>query len=784
MGFGIPLSFGLYRSKINRLMKLFLKVLCGLSILLRGIWLFFPGLLFLALAIFAFWTLPQGRDVIGLCLEGKNLAGLVFFLAAIFWVFVTWYSSRMVAYDHDALFRVKIVGTRIPFGEWLLYHAPRFLAYLVLLVLIVAFAAYDDANEYWKYNKWWIIAGDVALYFLFHFLFQHINTRVRGRHVNPRHTLWLYRTLVIVLISLTCILDIIFWEATRNLNVKRNFTIAVMLIAQLGFLFIVITRRAAADTRIADGVYRPVGTSFWDRFLLPVMGARKVARSRTARQNLITERRAFALFNVFSLVAFVFYFLAIGWLPVARGISPLPFAMLAFGMLLGTANLLSLISYRTKVNWHFVFFLLVFLIGLVTEPHHVRLREHPDLDFHAARQDFKTYLRQWMSDSSRSRELNSSATSEYPVFVVLADGGASRSGYWTALVLSHLDSSTAQGAHPFRDHLLCLSGASGGSVGNGVYFAALARGIPGSRIKAATIEFLGADFLSFTLSRMLGPDLVASVFYRIFGGDRAAALEQSIERSDANAMLDSAAGKGFSSYLPGAADRSLPILCINTTRMQDGQPGFISNVRFDSIRTQRIDVLDTLPKGRDIRLSTCMVLGARFPYVSPAGEINNQYFVDGGYFDNSGAGIAHEMLQEIYKMQRDAATEDPLRKLRFYVVHITNTPYKLTQFDCVHPLTNDLFAPLLTLAGSYATQTDVNDARLSKFMDEWYPSQPSHININLYRDASESFPMNWVISARLRRIMKSRVDSMPNLEAIIQGLNGDGLHLLDKASKE
>ena len=54
------------------------------------------------------------------------------------------------------------------------------------------------------------------------------------------------------------------------------------------------------------------------------------------------------------------------------------------------------------------------------------------------------------------------AKSEYPVFFVLADGGASRSGYWVASVLGMLHDSTNG---KFDDHLFALSGASGGKRG-------------------------------------------------------------------------------------------------------------------------------------------------------------------------------------------------------------------------------------------------------------------------------------------------------------------------------
>ena len=135
--------------------------------------------------------------------------------------------------------------------------------------------------------------------------------------------------------------------------------------------------------------------------------------------------------------------------------------------------------------------------------------------------------------------------------------------------------------------------------------------------------------------------------------DRAGALENSLEditRLDTGLLRPNMKAP-FSSFLALKSDTQyqLPILCINVTRMQDGNPGVVSNVKLDSINfNNRVDVLGLMPDDKDISISTAAIMGARFPYVSPAGRIDQEfregsakphYFVDGGYFDNSGAGV-------------------------------------------------------------------------------------------------------------------------------------------------
>ena len=84
--------------------------------------------------------------------------------------------------------------------------------------------------------------------------------------------------------------------------------------------------------------------------------------------------------------------------------------------------------------------------------------------------------------------------------------------------------------------------------------------------------------------------------------------------------------------------------------MQDGNPGVVTNLTLDSATfNNRVDVIKLLDKKVDITLTSASILGARFPYLSPAGRIGRNYFVDGGYFDNSGAGVVQEMIRAYYQ---------------------------------------------------------------------------------------------------------------------------------------
>lgn len=167
------------------------------------------------------------------------------------------------------------------------------------------------------------------------------------------------------------------------------------------------------------------------------------------------------------------------------------------------------------------------------------------------------------------------------------------------------------------------------------------------------------------------------------------------------------------------------------------------------------------------------------------------YFVDGGYFDNSGAGVVQEMIRAILNFtakSTDEAFKNRVRKLHFTILHITNSPQGVADIQPVDPLQNDLLAPVLTIVGAYNMQTTVNDNRLVNFIQDigtagvcqgadYYP-------IHLYKDKEEKraqrklgdtlkeipYAMNWFISDTTLKRMDNRLLNQPKLNALIKKL--------------
>jgi hypothetical protein len=304
----------------------------------------------------------------------------------------------------------------------------------------------------------------------------------------------------------------------------------------------------------------------------------------------------------------------------------------------------------------------------------------------------KDYFEGWWTDLARDEPSN---VNPIPVFVIAAEGGGIRAAYWTAAVLATLEDATATSPVPFSRHVFAISGVSGGSLGAAVFDAVIAHrqhlSAPdqGSRLEEID-RVLSQDFLSPTLGAALFPDLVQRFVPLPILDDRAMALEKSWEQAWARAH-------------PGDRDRfaspfhdlwtgnphAVPLLFLNSTVVETGQRAIVSPLATTSSEPDET-FADALSVGRligtQLPLSTATLISARFTYVSPAGLIDTHRegilrwvrVVDGGYFDNSGAVTAQEIVRVIMQTHDGMPSEDEvghkLRSMNVIVLHLPNEP--------------------------------------------------------------------------------------------------------------
>jgi hypothetical protein len=774
------------------------KILNVISNILKSLWLFFPSVLFLSLAIFCFWEFSQGKDLIVAFTENGK-ARIFFFIAIAFWVYVTWYSSRIVAYikksqqdkyilECDPKHPPEGLSARYQLKAFYLNHIPRMVGFACFLVIAFAIIRLEYPGSYFAKNDLFCIVVLIALLIILGWVNGKTEAFAEKNNKLFDRIFWIFLGGFLITLGILSVLNI-------GTNIWWLFVLVIWLLV----IFILYTNLKEKDMQLEEIKLLAKKDSWINRQLKKIMHWLNLKN---------TELGYFKWFNIICGAGLIIYVAVIISFHFSVFVGPFPFILLAFAVLLGFGNFITTLSIKANVNFHFVVFLIAVLFSS-TENHWVRTKplEKNRTNILAQRPTIQQYFVQWVKQRTEIDSVNI-----YPVYFVLGNGGATRSAYWVTSILGRLEDASLEGKDRFSRHVFCLSGTSGGGVGMAAFYKLLfeARRKPTAvkGFEASAKYFLGQDYFTYTLARMLGPDYFKYIFHISPWGDRASALEYSFE----NAMDTAAYPLRFSTTLDSCMDKdaSLPLFCINTTRVQDGTPGIVTNLKMDSVLfNKRVDVLSLLQDGLTIRMSTAAILGARFPYVSPAGRIDKKdpdstispnYFVDGGYFDNSGAGVVQEIITAVQKIADTCSSpvlRSRIKKMNLVVLHITNSPLERAKLDAINPLKNDLTAPVLTILGAYDMQTSVNDRRLENFIedinrktDTVHTSFKSavYIPVDLYnnikqnpgdtlpykRSPSDTLPsngpyaMNWFISKDVRMRMDKRLDAQPVLKKLVE----------------
>jgi hypothetical protein len=290
----------------------------------------------------------------------------------------------------------------------------------------------------------------------------------------------------------------------------------------------------------------------------------------------------------------------------------------------------------------------------------------------------------WWKDVPKSAE-------PVPLVLVATAGGGSRAAYWTTKVLGQLELD-----HPgFYKHIFAISSVSGGSLGAVVYRTMLndvaadnssnsaewwcpekngkatKHNLVHCGLKTIDNDFLGPTFLTGLYADLTQRFLPGSLF-----PDRAGALERSWETAWQKAMPASSLGLDAPFHSLWSGTTWLPALIINGTSEKTGRRIITSNLLIEPDRfTDAIDFFTKVRPKTDIPVSTAAHNSARFPYIDAAGTLITAGFgmtdriVDGGYFENFGAGSIYDLLRALNS--REIRGD---RKIKFFVIQITSDP--------------------------------------------------------------------------------------------------------------
>jgi hypothetical protein len=259
---------------------------------------------------------------------------------------------------------------------------------------------------------------------------------------------------------------------------------------------------------------------------------------------------------------------------------------------------------------------------------------------------------------------------------------------------------------------------------------------------------------------MLFPDLLQQFVPYPFLNDRAVAIEQAFERGWSDCEPNDRFAKPFETLWSPETAR-VPLLFLNSTVVETGQRLIAAPVRIkEPTFSEALDSREVV--GPEILLSTAVHDSARFTYVSPAGTVRRRddarqwlRLVDGGYFENSGAVTAAEILSLV--REAGGAHVHPV------VIHISNDPETTDPKDMAEQRKwlNQAVAPVKALlhvrsARGFQAREDLA-ARVGP---------ESHIHFRLCRKPGQAaetsakkapLPLGWALSELAREEMRSQL---------------------------
>lgn len=387
----------------------------------------------------------------------------------------------------------------------------------------------------------------------------------------------------------------------------------------------------------------------------------------------------------------------------------------------------------------------------------------------------ENYTKDWLN---KSKEVYKDKKA--PMFIVLSEGGGIRAAYWSSQFLAR----TQRDYPNFRNQLFCISGVSGGSFGATVFDGLLSYydsnkneesvlDSNGKNVMQNKItDIIGKDFLSPTIACLCTREVFQLLIpIPIESFDCAKTFEKTWEYVwKKNLNGDTTFSNSFLSLMN---KKSIPPLFINTTQVENGYPVILSNIKINydereidnntnqnNLHLPREFYSDILGNTKnDTPLSTASLLSARFPYVSPAGTMkdkNNNVIslVDGGYFDNTGANTAYQVMFNIKKIYEMPTDFKPI------IIYLKNGISQAdSSSDKNKTLIDQLLAPIQTSLQIRDSNTKNNLEKLCDFVS-CYDGELITYTLPKPGDTETDIPLGWALSKRVQMEIDSRVEEI------------------------
>lgn len=277
-------------------------------------------------------------------------------------------------------------------------------------------------------------------------------------------------------------------------------------------------------------------------------------------------------------------------------------------------------------------------------------------------------------------------SSKNKIYCIAAEGGGLRAAYWTMMVLNELDQDVL-------DHTFMMTGASGGGIGMGMYtlFEAMEIGYDqrDSIIqKLAEHNYLTTDAAG-ALTRGIAGSLLPFPFMKSYWDRHRYMSSTYFELTGITDIWDSVGVKPFHELWQNRTNH-LPMLVVNTTKTIDGSravvhPFPLGASPFDGQYTDLSSINrfrnSTRSSARGdveyISYADAIFLTNRFPVASPPAKVEGRgYFVDGGYYDNSGLQtILHTLayMKGLAEKEPESVFGEFFNKYDIEVINIRNS---------------------------------------------------------------------------------------------------------------
>jgi hypothetical protein len=408
----------------------------------------------------------------------------------------------------------------------------------------------------------------------------------------------------------------------------------------------------------------------------------------------------------------------------------LPVVFSAIIFYLFTLSFLRLIGKKYKVHIITLILLLMFvLVNVIPNDFH-RVKHYsagPGKIDTVPLQDLNTYSDNWLAQ--RKSEIDSFHKyfrRPYPIFLVNAYGGGIRAAAWTGKYIHHLDtlvyntwlrsnSPYLSTRFDFQHYVFSYSGASGGTMGAAVLCAQRYAQLTAKPVSPHTDSlFFSNDFLTPVIVPLLGRDIWFAFTGQQWVEDRARIQERTWEYHAKTSQPSFSLDQKMSSFwnnpsIPG----EVPLLFSNSYLLDSGLKAIVAPVKLDPVDFPATYLVNNRVGGRsadsqELRLSTAALLSARFPFISPAGELDDfHHFMDGGLKENSGAETSAQLRVILQRaLDRRGWTPD---SVRIIMLSVNNS---VSPVDSVQIAKNvfELSAPLTALMNNWVGNTIKADA--------------------------------------------------------------------------